>query len=94
VGSVLCAINNEFLLQTPYLQVVEQLKNWEPPLTLSFRQAPEKIGYLKKKVNTSLAKENSQWKVRFFILGEGKLSYKKTDSEDSFIRDGFLYFIS
>ncbi len=58
----------------------------EPPLTLTFRQAPEKVGYLTKMVNVS--KENPKWKSRFFILSEGKLAYKKENSSDSHIRDG------
>ena len=58
----------------------------EPPLTLTFRQAPEKSGYLTKMV--SVSKENPKWKPRFFILSEGKLTYKKEDSPDSHIRDG------
>lgn len=86
VGSVLSAINSVAVVSSPYDEVVDQLREWEPPLTLTFRQAPEKFGYLTKMVNVS--KANAKWKQRFFILSEGKLAYKKENSQNSCIRDG------
>jgi len=87
-GSVLSAINGEAVVSASYDEIVEQLREWEPPLLLTFRQAPEKSGYLSKMMNVS--KVNAKWKQRFFILGEGKLAYKKENSPNSCIRDGKL----
>jgi hypothetical protein len=86
VGSVLSAINGTAVVTNRYDDVVNQLRAWEPPLTLSFRMAPEKTGYLLKMVNVS--KDNPKWKPRYFVLGEGRLAYKKENSASSGIRDG------
>ncbi len=45
---------------------------------LQFRQAPEKSGFLLKKSNKKSTLNN--WNRRFFVLGEGKLVFKNSDS--------------
>lgn len=78
VGSALCAINGESVLYEKYSETVEKLKNWTPPLTLQFRQAPEKKGYLLKKSNKR--GKDTSWNRRWFVLGEGKLGFYNSDS--------------
>ena len=68
-----------------YAQTIERLKNWTPPLKLTFRKAPEKKGYLMKqsvhKKNRSVAKV--VWKKRYFTLGEGTLLFSDTDAPNA-----------
>lgn len=78
VGSVLSAINGTSVILESYQTTIEQLKNWQPPLTLRFRVAPEKSGYLLKESKCRKDPEKKVWKKRFFVLSEGKLSYKDT----------------
>lgn len=65
-----------------YSQTIERLKNWTPPLKLTFRVAPSKKGYLMKqsvhKKNRAVAKV--VWKKRFFTLSEGTLIFSDSDS--------------
>lgn len=88
VGSVLTAINHDIVLFENYQDVISQLKNWAPPLTLTFRRAPEKRGYLMKKCFKRRQDEKLTvfWRKRHFELAEGKLSYKDNDNLDSKIR--------
>lgn len=75
------SIGNSIALNT-YAQTIERLKNWTPPLKLTFRSAPTKKGYLMKqsvhKKNRAVAKV--VWKKRYFTLGEGTLIFSDSDS--------------
>lgn len=88
IGSVLTAINHDIVLFENYQDVIGQLKNWAPPLTLTFRRAPEKRGYLMKKCFKRKPDEKLSvfWRKRYFELAEGKLSYKDNENLDSKVR--------
>lgn len=72
-GSVLTSVNDELVMFDDYFSTIGRLKDWKPPLKLTFRKAPEKHGYLNKRSATTKDGQAS-WKKRFFVLGEGKLS--------------------
>lgn len=73
-GSALTAVNAETVIFDQYQQTIGRFKNWQPPLTLLFRAAPSKFGYLKVK-----NKSGGKWKKYYYSLNQGKLGYKNTD---------------
>jgi hypothetical protein len=83
IGSALTSINGESCVLKSYGQTIEKLKNWKPPLHLGFRRAPHKSGYLVKLSRQRRGNSQKNWKERFFILDEGRLIYKESDSPDA-----------
>ena len=81
VGSALSAIDDKSVVLNSYLSTIDRLKGWRPPLSLSFRRAPSKGGYLLKESKSRSNPTKKVWKKRYFVLGEGKLLYK--DSSES-----------
>ena len=73
IGSALTFVNGENVIFDSYQQTIERFRNWTPPLKLIFRMAPAKESYLKKKTTNG-------WKKYYYILNDGKLVYKNTDS--------------
>lgn len=85
IGSALTSINGEIIMFNKYDTVMHTLKGWltgalQPPLTLTFRLAPEKVGFLMKK---STVANITTWKARYCILGEGKFVLKESDEADA-----------
>ena len=64
VGSVLAAVNEQQVHTTGYHQVVTVLKQWAPPLKLTFRAPPKGGGFLQERTPTS-----KKWKMRYLELG-------------------------
>ena len=71
-GSALTSVNDDLVMFEDYFSTIARLKDWKPPLKLTFRKAPEKHGYLNKR--SAVKGGPASWKKRFFVLGEGKLS--------------------
>jgi len=72
-GSVVTSINDELVMFNDYQSTYELLAGWKPPLKLTFRRAPTKAGFLmKRSMNNKRGVTN--WKQRYFVLGEGKLA--------------------
>jgi len=76
-GYVLSTINGESILLEPYQNVIDLLRNWQPPLILGFRIPPEKNGFLLKESKSRRNPSKSVWKKRYFILSSGALTYKE-----------------
>jgi PH domain len=81
VGSVLSSVNMNSVVLGGYQYTIELLKNWQPPLRLGFRLAPEKAGFLLKESKSRKDPTKRVWKKRYFCLGHGKLCYKDTQAE-------------
>eukprot|EP01041_Mallomonas_annulata_P001399 gene1399-2691_t len=95
-GSILSSINDEVVYTQPYKMAVQKLKSWEPPLKLTFRRAPSKIGYLHlKNIKNATSRRssrnlfNSSWSKKFFILREGHLLYQESDNENATVKEDF-----
>ena len=81
-GYVLSSLNGNSVILEPYQNVIDILRNWQPPLVLGFRVPPEKVGFLLKETRSRRSPSKSVWKKRYFILSSGVLSYKESpDSE-------------
>jgi PH domain len=76
VGSVLTKINGRSIILEKYQDTIEVLKGWQPPLTLTFRKAPTKSGFLLKESKSRSNPAKKVWKKRYFVLGEGRIVYK------------------
>lgn len=72
-GSALTSVNDELVIFDDYFATIGRLKDWKPPLKLTFRKAPEKHGYLMKR-SAGNRISGATWKRRFLVVGEGKLS--------------------
>ena len=73
VGSILCAINGDDVLLRSYRDTMSQMRQTNPPLTLSFRRCPRKQGDLLK---MSKGPEGDViWKRRTFLLSSDSLTY-------------------
>ena len=88
VGSALHAINGDVVMFQKYDNVMKHLRGWVtgallPPLTLCFRMAPEKTGYLMKK---STVANVPTWKARYCVLGEGRFTLKESEDIHAKIR--------
>jgi hypothetical protein len=86
VGSVLSAINGNSVILESYQSTIERLKDWKPPLTLEFRMAPQKVGYLLKESKSRSNPTKRVWKKRYFQLGEGKLCYYDSAEIDAHLK--------
>ena len=86
IGSALTSINGESCVLKSYAQTIERLKNWRPPLHLGFRRAPRKSGFLVKLSRQRRGNTQKNWKERYFLLDEGRLTYKENDSADAPIK--------
>jgi hypothetical protein len=82
--------NNEWedVLLTDYDATMNKLVTWQPPLSLRFRQLPQKSGYLMKR---SLA-EASKWRTRYFSLSGGRLNYRRSEVDDNTIKGEIVLF--
>ena len=78
VGSVLSAIDHHSVVLDSYQDTIDRVRGWRPPLSLSFRTAPSKGGFLLKESKSRSNPQKKVWKKRYFLLGEGKLLYKDT----------------
>jgi len=84
-AACLASINGENTLFLRYSEVMDRLRDWTPPLTLVFRMARDKKGYLKKR---SVSQDESgvssySWKNKYCIMTEGKLLFKDDDNINS-----------
>ena len=59
---------------------------WQPPLTLTFARAPTKSGWLVKQARGRRGSAKN-WKHRYFVLKESKLSYYTQANDDETIKD-------
>lgn len=84
IGSALTSINEKSVMLTPYHATIDKLKNWRPPLTLGFRRAPSKSGYLVK-LSRQRRGTNQNWQRRYFVMDEGRLVYKE-NAEDTAVK--------
>lgn len=64
-----------------YEDTLDRLRNWQPPLKLSFRKAPEMEGYL---LRQSLA-DLGEWKPKYFCLNEGRLLIYADDTKTTLL---------
>ncbi len=85
VGSALMAVNNEEVMFSKYQETIGRLKNWRPPLRLTFLKAPEKRGYL---VKESRGRNGTarNWKRRFFTIEQGRIQYKEKETGDAEVK--------
>ena len=77
VGSVLSQINGVSYVLKGYVDVMEYMQHWKPPLSLTFRRALSKRGFLWIKSYGRSSLQNTRWKKRYFQLLEGHLQYQK-----------------
>lgn len=82
VGSALTTVNDKNVTLLPYNKTIKLLTAWKPPLKLGFRLAPEKKGFVTKQGRGRKTKRKN-WKPRFFVLTEGRLSYYSSDGPDA-----------
>lgn len=75
VGSILHQINAESIMNFDHDSVINLLRDWRPPLHLTFRQAPEKAGWLFKRslLTNSTGHVNASWKKKYVVVREGRL---------------------
>lgn len=85
VGSALMGVNNDNVMFAKYQETIGRLKNWRPPLTLSFLKSPEKRGFLVKE-SRGRHGNSRNWKRRFFVIEQGRIYYKDKDASDSDIK--------
>ena len=64
-----------------YEDTLERLRNWQPPLKLSFRKAPEMEGYLLRQSQA----EPTEWRPKYFCLTEGRLLIYADDTKASLL---------
>lgn len=85
VGSALMAVNSEDVMFAKYQETIGRLKNWRPPLTLTFLKSPEKRGFL---VKESRGRHGTQrnWKRRYFVIEQGRIYYKDKESNEGEIK--------
>jgi len=85
IGSVLTSVNGSDVILSPYQDTIKRLTAWQPPLKLGFRLAPEKRGWLTKQGRGRKSKRKN-WKPRYFVLAEGRLSYFSNDGPDAVLK--------
>jgi hypothetical protein len=73
---------------TDYDTTMNKLVTWQPPLSLRFRQLPQKSGFM---VKRSLA-EASKWRTRYFSLSGGRLNYRRSEVDDNTIKGEIVLF--
>ncbi|KAJ1462880.1 hypothetical protein M885DRAFT_583960 [Pelagophyceae sp. CCMP2097] len=85
-GSALLAVNGQSTMLQPYAETIRALTGWEPPLSLTFARPPQRAGWLAKRARGRTSSVLN-WKQRYFILQDSKLSYfGEADRPDS-LRD-------
>jgi len=85
IGSALTSVNGSDVILSPYQDTIRRLTAWQPPLRLGFRLAPEKRGWLTKQGRGRKSKRKN-WKPRYFVLAEGRLSYFSDDGPDAVLK--------
>ena len=85
VGSALMAVNNEDVMFAKYQETIGRLKNWRPPLTLTFLKSPEKRGFLVKE-SRGRHGNTRNWKRRFFVIEQGRIYYKEKEGASAEIK--------
>eukprot|EP00518_Triparma_eleuthera_P016001 CAMPEP_0197545766 /NCGR_PEP_ID=MMETSP1320-20131121/673_1 /TAXON_ID=91990 /ORGANISM="Bolidomonas sp., Strain RCC2347" /LENGTH=985 /DNA_ID=CAMNT_0043105301 /DNA_START=176 /DNA_END=3133 /DNA_ORIENTATION=- len=85
IGSALTKVNGEDVVLADYQSTIQRLTAWQPPLSLGFRLAPEKRGWLTKQGRGRKSKRKN-WKPRYFVLAEGRLSYFSSDGPDAVLK--------
>ena len=86
VGSVLSKIDNDSYILDNYQNTIDRLKGWTPPLSLTFRKAPGKNGFLLKESRSRSNPQKKVWKKRYFMLGEGRLQYKDSPEPEARVK--------
>ncbi len=86
VGSVLSKIDQDSYILDNYQNAIDRLKKWNPPLSLTFRRAPAKNGFLLKESRSRSNPQKKVWKKRYFMLGEGRLHYKDSPEADARVK--------
>ena len=86
LGSVLSKIGDESIVLDTYQSAIDRLKGWQPPLSLTFRKAPTKHGYLLKESRSRSNPQKKVWKKRYFVLGEGRLVYKDAPEPEARVK--------
>ena len=74
VGSVLTRVNGESVLLRSYAEAMQCLKHATWPLTMRFRKAVSKEGYLLKRSRGRTGSARN-WKKRYLVLANGILEY-------------------
>jgi len=82
VGSALNTVNDDSVVLNDYNDTIKLLTAWSPPLKLGFRLAPEKKGWVTKQGRGRKTKRKN-WKPRYFVLAEGRLSYYSDSGPDA-----------
>ena len=82
-GSALSQINGISYVLKRYVDVMEYMQHWKPPLSLTFRHALHNRGYLWVKSTGHSAVQKITWKKYYFELSEGYLQYKRLSSPSS-----------
>jgi hypothetical protein len=85
IGSALTNVNGKDVILSNYQDTIRMLTAWQPPLSLGFRLAPEKRGWLTKQGRGRKSKRKN-WKPRYFVLAEGRLSYFSNDGPDAVLK--------
>ena len=85
IGSALTTVNGDEVILSDYTETIQRLTAWQPPLRLGFRLAPEKRGWLTKQGRGRKSKRKN-WKPRYFVLAEGRLSYFSNDGKDAALK--------
>jgi myosin heavy subunit len=82
VGSVLAKVDDKKVEEVGYHSIVSLLKNWAPPMVLSFRSAPTGGGFLQELTPTS-----KKWKMRYFSVEAGALQMYSTEESGNHSSD-------
>ena len=92
VGSALSQINGVPYVLKGYADVMEKMQSWKPPLSLTFRHALRKRGYLwiKSCVIGLFSSQKPRWKKRYFQMLEGRLQYTRLPNTWGKIMDSCL----
>jgi hypothetical protein len=73
---MICIIVDKSIALNKYDETLDALRNWQPPIKLTFRKVPEKKGYLIKES----FKDKGVWKPRYAVLAEGKLYWYENEA--------------
>jgi myosin heavy subunit len=73
VGSVLSKVNDRSVHEEGYHHIVNLLRQWQPPLTLTFRRAPTAYGFMRQQTPNT-----HKWKLRYLSVECGALQVYST----------------
>jgi myosin heavy subunit len=73
VGSVLAKVNDRSVHEEGYHHIVNLLRQWQPPLTLTFRRAPTAYGFMRQQTPNT-----HKWKLRYLSVECGALQVYST----------------